>query len=167
MIKFIGGTMIFLSAAAYGFKRAYTPYRRYKNLGNVLSALIILENEISFTQTYIDDIFVNIANILKTDKLFKTAVNMPHDVQMSKRWEQAVMKDYNNLSFTDDDAQILISLSQGLGITNRTGQIQSIKHIHTLIEIQIKHAYEEYVNQSKLFKGLGVCVGLFIIILLI
>lgn len=167
MIKFLGAILIFTGSVMLGFFYSYIPYKRYKNLLMVYSGLCSMESEIRFSKSYIDDILLKISKNLKFDYIFKTASDFKKDLPISTRWTLACKKDAKNLYFTNEDIHTISMLSYELGMTDKQGQLNNINHIKSLLNNNINSSYEEYKKQSKLTKSLGICIGLFIIILLI
>ena len=62
---------------------------------------------------------------------------------------------------------LLKNLGKILGETDVEGQINQIELTETLLKNQIKEALEEKVKNSKMYRTLGVTVGLAISIILI
>ena len=68
---------------------------------------------------------------------------------------------------TKEDIETLKNLGKILGETDVEGQINQIELTETLLKNQIKEALEEKVKNSKMYRTLGVTVGLAISIILI
>ena len=91
---------------------------------------------------------------------------MSNEIPLKRRWERAVLEDYKKLYLKKEDVETILLLAGELGMTDREGQIKNIKHVKKLVDVLQKEAKDEYFKQSKLLKGLGVSVGLFLVILL-
>lgn len=80
-------------------------------------------------------------------------------------WEKCI--DESNLSLNNDDKDALKSLAKLLGNTDINGQLSQIHLVNNFLEEQIKDAIEAKVKNEKLYKKLGVIVGLAVVIVLI
>ncbi len=80
-------------------------------------------------------------------------------------WSNAIENSSN--SMTIEDKQILKSLGKLLGKTDIDGQISQIEIVETFINTQIEKAENEKNKNSKMYKTLGVVLGLVIVIILV
>lgn len=164
--KLIGGFMIILGTSLFGFLKAKIPHERYINLLKISSGFTMMENEINYTSDCIDEIFKRISDAIEMDEIFMTFVREENEISSGTKWINAINKDAKILGLTKSDADILKMFASELGMTDRCGQIKNIKHIKALLENCINEAYQEVMRQSKMIKGVGVSVGVFIVILL-
>lgn len=166
LFKITGGVLIILGTSILGFLASGVNYRRHKNLVRFLLGLNAMENEIRYTKNPIDDVLKRVSDITGFEEIFMTATELCDGISIKKRWERAVLKDSKKLCFKKEDIEIILLLGGELGMTDREGQIKNIEHIKKLVRALEKEAKEEYIGQSKLLKGLGVSIGLFLVILL-
>ncbi len=73
----------------------------------------------------------------------------------------------NDLNFKQQDIEIILSLGRVLGTSNREDQGKNFQLILNQIIILEKEAKLERDKNEKMFKSLGVLVGLAIVIILI
>lgn len=165
--KLTGSVLILLGTSIWGFSYSNIYYKRHKNLMRFIVCLTAMENEISFTKQPIEAVLKRVSDITEFKEIFLTASNLSCEMPIKKRWELAVLKDSKRLYFKKCDTEIISMLGGELGMTDRDGQIKNIRHIKKLTENLESEAKEEYQKQSKLLKGLGVSVGLFLVILLL
>ncbi|MBQ3037911.1 MAG: stage III sporulation protein AB [Clostridia bacterium] len=165
MIKVIGSVLIIFATTLYGVRRASKLSKRHKTLEKTGLCLQVMENEISYTNCCIDDVLNSVSQICEFDGIFNTCAKMKGFVR--ERWRRSVVEDKVRLCLNNSDCEILLMLSESLGMVSREEQIKSIIHVRNLIEQSQKEAWEEYMREGKLLRGLGVGAGLFIIILLI
>jgi len=85
--------------------------------------------------------------------------------QHGEAWHYAI--ENSNTDLTKEDITILYNLEKLLGKTDVEGQLNEIELIKQFIEVQIKKSEEEQSKNEKLYKTLGVVVGLAIVIVLI
>ena len=68
---------------------------------------------------------------------------------------------------TKEDIDVLKGLSNMLGKADLEGQISEIKLTDRFIDVQLEKAEEECKKSTKMYKTLGVVIGLAIVIVLI
>ena len=83
----------------------------------------------------------------------------------TESWSMALEESETNMK--TEDVNILKSLGNLLGKTDKEGQISEIELMQTFIETQISKAEEEKVKNEKLYKTLGTLAGVAISIILI
>ena len=166
LIKIVGGFLIVLGTSILGFSASGVNYKRHKNLVKFITGLTAMENEISYTKKPIDEVLIKVSEVIDFKEIFLTTAKMSDEVSLKNRWKRAVLKDSKKLGFTKEDVETILLLGGELGMTDREGQIKNIKHVKKLVDVLQKDAKDEYFKQSKLLKGLGVSVGLFLVILL-
>lgn len=166
MLRTAGIILIFTGAVLLGYIMAAAPRKRYKNLLKIENGLKILGSEIEYGSGYIDDILVNVGESVGMEGIFKAAAKIK-DKPIARRWSEAVNADKKKLFLSDEDTQLLLMLSPELGMTDKKSQVRAVEHIKKLIDGQIPDAKEEYLTKSRLFKSMGVAVGLFLIVILL
>ena len=166
LVKIVGGILIVLGTSMLGFSASGRNYKRHKNLLKFITGLTAMENEINYTKKPIDEVLKRVSEIIDFREIFLTTAKISDEISLKKRWERAVLEDYKKLYFKKEDVETILLLGGELGMTDREGQIKNIKHIKKLVDVLQKEAKDEYFRQSKLLKGLGVSVGLFLVILL-
>ena len=79
-------------------------------------------------------------------------------------WEKCISN--SNLGLLEDDKEALKSLGKLLGSTDIEGQIRQIRLVNTFLDGQIEDATESRNKNEKMYKKLGVIVGLAVVIVL-
>ena len=82
-------------------------------------------------------------------------------------WKKAIEESQDKLSFNKEDFTAIETLGRMLGNTDVEGQVSQIELTEKLIEDQIENAKIEKQKNTKLYKTLGVTVGLTAVILLL
>lgn len=159
--------LTFLLTAYLGLALANTYKQRVKDLRNIRNALNILETKIKYTYKPLPQIFLEISDDFdgEISKIFKIAMEKMKEVSAGEAWSYAI--ENSNTSMNKDDLNIIKNLEKMLGKTNIEGQISEIKLNCEFIDTQIKKAEEEQRKNEKLYKNLGIIVGLAIVIILI
>lgn len=113
---------------------------------------IFLESEHNRTENLVGRIFAIASSNMKT-------------MFAGEAWEKAV--DSVDTNFTKDDLTIINSLAKMLGKTDLDGQVSEIRLTKEFLNTKIDEAEVERNKNSKLYKTLGITVGLGVVIILI
>ena len=166
-IKIIIFTFIFLSSSAIGILISKRYEERVKELKDFKICLNMFKTKIQFTYEPIPEIFNQVANSMDTKpgKIFEFASNNMKLLKAGDAWNLAL--DTNNLNINEEDKNILKNLSKLLGQTDIKGQLNQIEITSTFLDEQIKKAEEEKLKNEKMYRSLGMVIGLAIVIILI
>ena len=80
-------------------------------------------------------------------------------------WKMAIEDSDTNI--LNEDKNVLVSLSKMLGKTDLEGQVNQIEQTSEFLDIQIQKAEKERDKNEKLYKSLGMIIGISLVILLI
>ncbi len=147
-------------------------YGRVRELEDLSTALEIFETKISYTYDTIIDTFTYISDNLKTKVyriFFIAAEKLRENKNMSAGdiFRNVVEEEKIFLELNEKDTEILKGLSVSLGQTDLENQIKNIRLTKQLLNTQLKEAYEEKNKNFKMYRNMGVLMGLVLIILLI
>lgn len=164
MFKLCGAILIISAFSLWGFSKSEKLKTRSESLLHIISALTLLENEISYAQKSMRDALLQIGTL--TNIPFFTAVSENIGTSdMQEVFSLALSKCNMNLSKSDN--QMILEFSQNLGDLDCASQIKSILHTKELCKIAQGEAYEEYKKYSRLYRSTGFLLGvLFSLILL-
>lgn len=167
IFKFIFLTIILFGTSYIGILMAKKYSNRVKDLKEMRKALNFFEDKIKFTYEPIPDVFEEISSKVNENigEIFKSSANLMQNESAGVSWEKAV--DSANSNFTKEDNEIIKGLAKMLGKTDIDGQVSEIRLTNKFIDVQIKDAENEKNRNEKLYKTLGVTVGLAIVIVLI
>lgn len=166
-VKILIYTCIFLSSSAIGLLISKKYEERVNELKEFKNALNMFETKIKFTYEPIPEIFDQIAKQMQTTvgRTFKLASSNMEVLTAGDAWDIAV--DTNVLNINDEDKNILKNLSKLLGKTDIDGQISQIELTSKFLDEQIEKAEKERVKSEKMYRTLGMVIGLAIVIILI
>ena len=165
-VKIIIYALIFLTSSAIGMLISKKYDQRVNELREFKNALNIFNAKIKFTYEPIPEIFQEIANTLnsKIGKIFESSsINMKTQ-GAGMAWNMAI--DNSTININEEDKKILKDLSKLLGLTAIEGQLNQIELTTSFLDEQIKKAEKERSKNEKMFKILGMIVGLAIVIIL-
>lgn len=159
--------LIFSTSSLIGIFLSKKYTNRVKNLKEFKVVLNQFETKIKYTYETIPEIFKNISNNtnIEISKIFLNAVNKMKVEEAGIAWNEAI--DNSNIEINKEDKNVLKNLSKLLGKTNLEGQLSEIELTNTFLDKQIELAEKEKIKNEKLYKTLGICVGLVIVIILI
>lgn len=167
IIKYIILGIILASTSYIGVIISKRYNIRVKELKEIAKGLNYFEEKIKFTYEPIPDVFEEISKKLKCnigDIFLNASKNMVNE-NAGVSWENAV--DASNTSLTTEDKDIVKGLAKMLGRTDIDGQVSEIRLTSKFLEVQLKEAENQKNKNEKLYKTLGITIGLAIVIVLI
>lgn len=165
-IKYILLIFIFGLSTAIGMAISKNYENRVVELKEFKNILNIMKTKIKFTYEPLADIFRQIANNNETDieKIFGQMANQITYFQTREVWEKCIQE--ADISLNQEDKDIIKKLGKLLGQTDVEGQVSEIEVVDSFLNIQIEKAEEEKKKNQKLYKTLGVTIGLVFVIIL-
>ena len=167
VIKIFVLFLVFLISTYIGVLISNKYLNRVKDLKEIKKALNMFLNKMKFTYEPIPQIFNDISN--KTNEnisyVFKEASNKMKEMPADIAWKYSLKS--SNTSLTKEDKETLKGLGDMLGKLDIDGQVSQIELINNFIDTQIESAEEEKKKYVKMYKTLGITVGLTIVIILI
>ena len=167
IIKILIYSFIFLSSSMIGILLSKKYSNRVKELQEFKNALNIFKTKIRFTCEPIPEIFTEISSSMSSNigSIFKIAGNNMKLITAGEAWNSAL--DTEILNIDDEDRSILKNLSKLLGKTDVEGQISQIELTTTFLNEQISKAEREKSKSEKMYRTLGVILGITIVIVLL
>lgn len=140
---------------------------RVKELRQFKNILNIIKTKIKFTYEPLAEIFNQISQE-KSSKIEEIFENMTYKLAFENvkySWMDAIQE--ADISITQEDKDILKELGKVLGQTDADSQVNEIKVTESFLNMQIEKAEEARKKNQKMYKTLGVVVGLVFVIILI
>lgn len=147
-----------------GFLKSKTFDDRVIELSKFQSALIMFESKLKFTYEPIKNIFEEISSVIYKDEDNVFAYTAKDEKNICEAWQNGIE---NNLYFNKEDKNMIKTIGKLLGKTDIEGQLSEISLGLNLVDKQIKNAECEKNKNSKLYKTMGVILGIGISIILI
>ena len=168
VIKFLSVCLITVISTVIGvlYSKKYT--NRVKDLEEIQKALNIFSTQIGFTYEPIPQVFKQIGKNINNNigTVFCNASDYMQTLNADMAWEKAWTEE-KNTNFLKSDLDIILGLSKMLGCTDLEGQVNNIKLTCNLLDNQLEEARMLKAKNEKLYKTLGISIGLAIAILLI
>jgi len=167
IVKYITLILIFICSSYMGILISKRYLYRVVELKEMKTALNIFETKVKLTYQPIPQIFEEIAKKTKDNvsKIFQMASEHIKYKDAGTAWQESLNMVETNMNKEDIDT--LKGLSNLLGKVNVEGQVSEIKLIDKFLDTQIEKAEQDRRKNEKMYKTLGVTVGLAIVIVLI
>lgn len=165
--KYILLIAIFSLSSAIGIRISRSYQNRVVELKEFKNILNIIKTKIKFTYEPLAEIFRQIAkdNESEIEKIFGEMSNQLSYCQAKDVWENCIQN--ADISIKQEDKDILKKLGKLLGQTDVNGQISEIEVVSNFLDMQIEKAEEEKQKNQKIYKTLGIVVGLVFVIILV
>ena len=140
---------------------------RVKELRQFKNILNIIKTKIKFTYEPLAEIFNQISQE-KSSTIEEIFENMTYKLAFENvkySWMDAIQE--ADISITQEDKDILKELGKVLGQTDADSQVNEIEVTESFLNMQIEKAEEARKKNQKMYKTLGVVVGLVFVIILI
>ena len=165
-IKYILLVAIFGLSTAIGLAISKTYENRVIELKEFKNILNAMKTKIKFTYEPLAEIFNQISNNNDTnvEKVFGQMANQITYYQTREVWENCIQD--ADISINQEDKDILKRLGKLLGQTDVEGQVSEIEVTQNFLNMQIEKAEEDKKKNQKMYKTLGVTIGLIFVIIL-
>lgn len=166
-IKILIYSFIFLTCSIIGILKSQKYAYRVNELKEFKNALNMFKTKIRFTYEPIPEIFSQISNTINPNigSIFKIASYNMKFCAAGEAWNKAMDTDILNINL--EDKNILKDLGKLLGATDIEGQLSQIEVTSNFLDEQIKKAEKEREKSEKMYRKLGIIVGLGIVIILL
>ena len=165
ILKYLLLGIILFSSSYIGIIKAKTFENRVKELNKFQNALLMFKSKIEFTYEPIKNIFEEISKIIyqNEENIFLNSINISGSITLA--WNKAVENIKSD--FKDEDKEIIKMFGKLLGKIDLIGQVNEIDLTMKLIEKQIEKAETEKNQNTKLYKTMGIVLGMGICIIVI
>lgn len=166
-IKILIYSFIFLTCSLIGVLKSQKYMYRVSELQEFKNALNMFKTKIKFTYEPIPEIFNQISTTITPSigGIFKIASYNMKFSAAGEAWNKAIDTDILNINL--EDKKILKDLGKLLGATDIEGQLAQIEVTSNFLDEQIKKAEKEREKNEKMYRKLGMIVGLGIVIILL
>ena len=171
-LRVIACALIVAGCTYLGMVFAARSKKRVAQLGEFKRALNQLEFDIDFLNITLAESFEKLANnseetLRKVFSQIASSVRKNRCQNLAIVWKYAIQKYKDEIFLTDDEINIIIDFSKNLGSGDREKEKNNIKLAIMRLSVAEGEAREETNKNAKMYRGLGVLSGVFIVILLI
>lgn len=166
-IKIIIYSFIFLSCSLIGILISKKYVNRVNELREFKNALNMFKTKIRYTYEPLPQIFAEISENIDSNisTVFRTASDKMDICAAGEAWNLALKLE--ELSIDEEDINILRNMSKLLGKTDLQGQLNQIEMTSDFLDKQIRKAENQKDKSEKMYRTLGMLVGMAIVIILI
>ena len=138
----------------------------YKEVGEGdVSKIYDIKDETYYFNDYDTILTLNYDDISKIEEIFENMTYKLAFENVKYSWMDAIQE--ADISITQEDKDILKELGKVLGQTDADSQVNEIEVTESFLNMQIEKAEEARKKNQKMYKTLGVVVGLVFVIILI
>lgn len=167
IIRYIILLLLFASSSYIGSLIAKKYQARVRELKEMKTSLAVFATKIKLTYEPIPQIFKELGNKEQNNisHIFQTASEKMKQLPAGQAWLETLEKTNTNLK--KEDIEVLKGLSNLLGKVDLEGQVSEVELVDHFLDKQIEIAQEESKKSVKMYKTLGVTVGLAMVIVFI
>ncbi len=172
LITLISGSTILLGCGGLGMLLAAGCKKRVSQLVQLETAISQLEFDIDFLCLELDESFEKI--IVRMDGALKEVfvyirerLKNQKGTDMQRVWARAFKRCEDEIFLSGEDMQIVFDFSKNLGCGNRSTEKNNIKAALMRLKVAEEEARESAKKNVKMYRGLGLLAGIFIILVLI
>ena len=165
-IKYMVLVLIFGLSTAIGLMISKSYENRVIELKEFKNILNIMKTKIKFTYEPLAEIFKQISkdNQTNIEKNFAQMSNQLTYYPAKDVWENCIQE--ADISINQQDKDILKKMGKLLGQTDVEGQISEIEVTEKFLIMQIEEPEQDKKKNQKMYKTLGITIGLVFVIIL-
>lgn len=171
IIKYISLILILIISSYIGILISKKYQNRVRELKQIKSSLTVFAAKIKLTYEPIPKIFEELGknqnlNLSENvSEIFKKASENMNNMPAGDAWNKALENQSTNLK--KEDIEVLKNLSNLLGKVDLEGQVSEIELVDNFLDNQIEKAEEESKKNQRMYKTLGVTIGLAMVIIFV
>lgn len=165
VIKAAGALLTVAAAWAYGYYTAEYSRKRIEELENFKRAFMLFGSETLYAGGVLCEVFRAVAE--RTDgtaeRVFESAANMLYEKTADGAfgvWEKCIEAEAKGSFLSEEDIKSLISFGKGLGFADRQCQSTNADMEIEYINGKQEELRGKYAKEAKLFRSLGILMGL-------
>lgn len=172
MITIALNTLIFVLCCGLGYVKSQEYQCRVANLQSMLEGLKGLEDEIAYRKTPLPDALETVSNQRAERAAKELFAQVAADLKsracpLTESWITHARELKEAGAFTLEDMDVVGELGKALGGTDVYGQTVVIQRAYRQIEVQLEEAQQENQTKGKMYRSLGIAIGLTLVIILI
>lgn len=171
MVKILGVILVVAGSSGCGWYLAYGARLRIDILQEILQAILFLYGDIEYAGGDMSENMDRLAGRTTYFSPFFYKVSERLEQRMGQSlyqiWKEELKKLPCKGRLQKEDLAFLEELGKNLGNLDRTTQLHTLQVMRGRLEQSIDGAREEYRNRAKLFRVVGITVGVFTAVLLL
>lgn len=170
MMKILGCILIFIGSTCIGTLKAATYRDRRAELEDTLELIRLLQMEITYRKDSLQKSFMKTASLKDCwfSQLLKGCCEeLSNNESLVKAWEISLNKNMQNCPLYHSDLVIIKDISMGIGRSDIEGQKKVFEPALIRIQSALSESKEMERRQGRMYRSLGISVGILIFILFI
>ena len=172
MLKLLGVVLIIGSFIGIGI----TQRQQFRNhvvvLGDMISVLDTISNELSFHLTTIPELIQRLAadsrpSVARIFGAMKQSIEKDDHLSLTFKWMKAFRDCGKDAGLQQDDISILCDLSEFIGKYDAQSQQKSIDYAKAQLSRQLEIASEELGSKSMVYRTCCIAAGILLVLVLI
>jgi len=172
LAKLILSLIIIISAGIIGYVLAYRYVERNQELKNLYIAFQLLETEIMYSSSSLPIALkrVGIKSKNPLGKFFTGTykiLDSKQGIGIEEAWSRTVEETISETSLNNEDKDILLDFGFNLGSTDKEHQMKNFQFIYLQLKKRQDNAENLRMKNEKMFKTLGILIGIAIAIVFV
>lgn len=172
MLKILGSTMVIISSTLIGLMLADRYKQRTKDLKEIRNNFQMIETEIFYTATPIIEVMEKISQQAQKplDSIFREItkeLKKWDGESLATIWKKTFNKKKGTTCFTKEDLETINFFGSILGTSDRQSQIKNAKLVQSQLMRLEEHAEADWKKNERLYRNLGLLLGIAVVIILI
>lgn len=171
LVKMIGTILVIAGSGGCGWYLAYETKMRIRILQELQQGLVVLQGEMEYAGDDMEEILEGVSKkSVYFTEFFRSISKRLHRKEnrsLFAIWQEEIQRLSCRKKMKEEDLFFLEELGKNLGNLDRQTQLHTLELLSGRLEKQITYAREEYQNKAKVYRVLGVTVGVFATVLLL
>lgn len=171
LIKMIGTILVIAGSGGCGWYFANEAKVRVRILQELQQGILVLYGEMEYAGDDMEEILEGVSkkSVFFADFFENVSKRLKRKESRSlfAIWQEEMAGITCRKKLKEEDLNFLEELGKNLGNLDRQTQLHTLKLMSGRLEKQIAYAREEYQNKAKVYRVLGVTVGVFATVLLL
>ena len=166
--RLVAAACLLCGSIIWGMSWTFVLERRPRELREMRTALQMLETEISYAATPLPDAFRLIRDRFQgnlRDFFDQLVRELGSKHTAGHAWQSSVDTLYGKMAWTQEDRSILLALAPTLGQSDRQDQLKHLRLCQERLAMAEQHAHELARKHARLYRSMGVLVGLLLVLL--
>ncbi len=165
MLKYVGITILFMMCTFLGYYFGEKYKDRSNQIKEIQKAMILLNTEVVFSNTAISQALIKISNAI-TDpfaNIFQSTARLLDEgivMNVSEAFRHSYKKNKDYIRLNSNDYRILDDFFKVLGESGVVGQEKIFKIALDSLAVSSIEAEKEVSINTKMYRTLGLCLGL-------
>ncbi|ONI37676.1 hypothetical protein AN639_00820 [Candidatus Epulonipiscium fishelsonii] len=171
-MQILGIALILMTCTLIGYAFERNEYRRVKEYEQLIYGFEILKSEIDYSLSPLSEACLT-ASKLTQDGVqqifirFNYHLTKREETDTKRMWEKSIDESRQYLSLKEEDYTMLSMFGNIAGYLDKELQKRNIEMLLEKLVIQKKEITSNYNRTSKMYKGLGILIGLSVSIILL